>query len=198
MRLVLATGNSGKLRELAALLDGLPLELIAQRDLGVSEIAETGSSFYANAMLKARHAVDSTGLAALAEDSGLEVDALGGAPGVRSARYAAPDLVRGANQDLANNAKLIAALAATPKAARTACYRCVAILLRPEADAEPLVAEGQWRGLIVDTPSGTGGFGYDAHFWLPDLQQTAAQLSVAEKNRLSHRGQALRRLRSRL
>jgi XTP/dITP diphosphohydrolase len=198
MRLVLATGNAGKLRELEVLLAGLPLELIAQRDLGVSEIAETGASFYDNALLKARHARDSTGLAALAEDSGLEVDALGGAPGVLSARYAAADGARGANQDLANNAKLVAALAATPTLARTACYRCVAVLLRSEADAEPLVAQGEWRGLIIDTPRGTGGFGYDPHFWLPDLQKTAAQLSVAEKNRLSHRGQALRALRSRL
>ena len=192
-RLVVATANAGKLREFRALLTGLPFELTSLGELALPSPEETGSSFLENAMLKARHAARLSGLAAIADDSGLEVDALQGAPGVFSARYAGP----GAD-DAANNAKLVRALAGTPPQQRTARYRCVLVRVREPLDPEPLVAEGSWEGLIVATPRGEGGFGYDPHFYLPDLGRTAAELPPAEKNRLGHRGQALRLLRERL
>ncbi len=192
-RLVIATGNPGKLREFQWLLEGLPFAPVSQASLGVPAPPETGTTFRANALLKARHAAAATGAAALADDSGLEVDALGGAPGVYSARYAGP----GAD-DAANNAKLLRALAATPDAERHAVYRCVVIYVDGPDDAAPLCAEGVWEGTIVDAPRGRGGFGYDPHFWLPELRKTAAELDVDEKNRLSHRGRAMRELRARL
>lgn len=192
-RLVVATANPGKLREFRALLAGLPFELTSLGELGLPSADETGSTFLANATLKARHAARLSGLAALADDSGLEVDALNGAPGVFSARYAGP-----AADDEANNARLVRALAGVPPPRRTARYRCVLVLVREAGDPRPRVAEGTWEGLIVDAPLGHGGFGYDAHFYLPALGLTAAQLPAAEKNRLSHRGQALRRLREQL
>jgi XTP/dITP diphosphohydrolase len=179
---VLATGNAGKLREFRALLAGLPYALQPQSAYGVQPVAETGSTFLENALLKARHAAAATGLAALADDSGLEVDALGGAPGVRSARFAG----EGAD-DAANNAQLIAALAGVPPGERRARYRCVLVFVG-SADAPALIAEGSWEGLIVDTPRGSGGFGYDPHFLVPALGLTAAELDAAAKNRLSHRG----------
>ena len=141
-------------------------------------------------MIKARHASRAAGMAAIADDSGLEVDALGGAPGIFSARYAGV----GAG-DAANNAKLVAALAATPPQARGARYRCVLVFIADPTDPLPLTAEGVWEGRIVDAARGTGGFGYDPHFWLPELDQTAAELAPAEKNRRSHRGAAMRELR---
>ncbi len=193
MRVVVATGNAGKLRELAALLDGLDLQLVAQTGLGVGSIEETGSTFAQNALLKARHAARCTGLAAIADDSGLEVDALGGAPGLYSARYAGPMA-----DDAANNARLIQALAEVPPEGRSARYRCVLAFVRDAQDPAPLVAEGAWEGCIVDEPRGSGGFGYDPHFWLPDRQCTAAELPAAEKNRISHRGIAMRCLREAL
>jgi XTP/dITP diphosphohydrolase len=191
-RLVLATGNAGKLREFRALLAGTPFEPVAQADLGIAAPQETGSSFLANALLKGRHAVAVSGCAAIADDSGLEVDALGGAPGVYSARYAGPEA-----DAAANNAKLVAALAGTPPAARGARYRCVLAFIEPATQTE-LWAEGVWEGIIVDTPRGTAGFGYDPYFWLPELQLTAAELDPREKNRRSHRAMALRALRDRL
>ena len=192
-RLVIATGNVGKLREFQALLHDLPFLAVSQTSLGVPAAEETGSTFLANALLKARHAAEATGEAAIADDSGLEVDALGGAPGVYSARYAGP----GAD-DAANNAKLLRALQDIPAPLRRARYRCVLVYADGPDDPAPLRAEGSWEGLIVDVPRGTGGFGYDAHFWLPELGMSAAELDPAEKNRLSHRGQALRRLRAQL
>jgi len=191
-RLVLATGNAGKLRELRALLEGLPLRPEPLSAFDVESPDETGSTFLDNALLKARHAARATGAAVIADDSGLEVDALGGAPGVWSARYAGPQA-----DDAANNAKLVAALAAVPQAARTARYRCVLVYLS-EPEAEPLVAEGVWEGTIVAAPRGAGGFGYDPHFWLPALGLTAAELAPGEKNRISHRAIALRALRAAL
>ena len=194
-RLVLASGNAGKLRELRELFAGLPFALVGQDELGIAGAAETGATFLANAVQKARHAAAASGLGALADDSGLEVDALGGAPGVHSARYAGSP-----TDDAANNAKLIAALRGIPAAARTARYRCVLVLLPAAAAAgsgateAPIVAEGVWEGLIVDEPRGSGGFGYDAHFWLPELKMTAAELSRDSKNQRSHRGAALRAL----
>lgn len=192
-RLVVATGNEGKLREIRALLAGLPFEVIAQSALGVSAAIEDGSSFLANALIKARHAAAATGAAALADDSGLEVDALGGAPGIYSARYAGP-----AADDAANNCKLIAALASVPPAERRARYRCAIAYVEGPGDEAPLTAEGVWEGFIVDEPRGSGGFGYDPHFWLPELQKTAAELPAEEKNRQSHRGQALNLFAARL
>jgi len=189
--LILATGNAGKLREFRALLAGMPFEPVAQADLGIAPPEETGSSFLANALLKARHAAVA-GYAAIADDSGLEVDALGGAPGVYSARYAGPQA-----DDAANNAKLLAALAGTPPAARSARYRCVLAFIEPATRTE-LWADGVWEGLILDAPRGAGGFGYDPYFWLPELEATAAELGSDEKNRRSHRGAALRSLRAQL
>ena len=192
-RLVVATGNEGKLREIRSLLLGLPFEVIAQSALGVSAAMEDGSSFLANALIKARHAAAATGEAALADYSGLEVDALGGAPGIFSARYAGA-----AGDDAANNRKLVAALAQTPLAERRARYRCVMAYIEGPRDQEPLWSEGVWEGLILDAPRGTGGFGYDPYFWLPDLHATAAELTSEDKNRRSHRGQALAALKVRL
>ena len=191
--LVIATGNPGKLREFRALLERLPFDVVAQTDLGVIGPEETGSSFLENALLKARHAAAATGAAAIADDSGLEVDALNGAPGLYSARYAGV----GAD-DAANNAKLLAALEGTPAEARRARYRCVLVFVAGRDDAAPLTAEGVWEGAILDSPRGSAGFGYDFYFWLPELNMTAAELDPADKNRRSHRGIALQALREQL
>ena len=191
-RLVVATANVGKLREFRSLLAGLPYELISLAELGLPSPAETGSSFLENATLKARHAAASSGFAAVADDSGIEVDALGGAPGVHSARYAGADA-----DDGANNAKLVRALRGVPGEQRRARYRCALVLI-DAADAAPLTAEAAWEGFILDAPRGSGGFGYDPYFWLPELDKTAAELTPDEKNRLSHRGKALRALREAL
>ena len=184
--LVLASGNPGKLRELAALLAPLKLELIAQADLGIEPVPETGSTFLANAVLKARHAAAHSGLAALADDSGLEVDALGGRPGVWSARFAG----EGAS-DAANLRRLLAELDDVPDAARQARYQCVIACVREASDPAPLIASGTWEGRIVREPQGAGGFGYDPVFMPAGEQRTAAQLPAAEKNAHSHRAQAL-------
>jgi XTP/dITP diphosphohydrolase len=191
--LVIATSNPGKLREFRELLADLPFDVVGQSELGIAAPEETGSSFLENAILKARHASKATGAAAMADDSGLEVDALGGAPGIFSARYAGV----GAN-DAANNAKLLAALNALQQPSRSARYRCVLAFVAGESDSAPLTAEGVWEGCIVDSPRGSGGFGYDPYFWLPELNMTAAELIPAEKNRRSHRGTALRAMREQL
>ncbi len=192
-KLVIATGNAGKLREFRLGLTGLPFEVVGQSAFEVVPAQETGSSFLANALLKARHAAAATGEATIADDSGLEVDALGGAPGIYSARYAGA----GAD-DAANNAKLITALAGVPMRERRARYRCALVFVNGPEDPGPLTAEGLWEGYILDAPRGSGGFGYDAYFWLPELELTAAELSPDEKNRRSHRGEALRSLRRQL
>jgi XTP/dITP diphosphohydrolase len=191
-RLVVATANLGKLREFRSLLAGLPYELSSLAELGLPSPAETGSSFLENATLKARHAAASSGFAAVADDSGIEVDALGGAPGIHSARYAGA----GAD-DSANNAKLMNALRGVPAEQRRARYRCALVLVET-LDAAPITAEAAWEGLILDAPRGSGGFGYDPYFWLPELDKTAAELTPDEKNRLSHRGKAMRALREAL
>jgi XTP/dITP diphosphohydrolase len=188
-RLVVATANPGKLREFRALLADLPFELCSLAELGLPSPEETGATFLGNAMLKARHAAAAGGCAAVADDSGIEVDALGGAPGIYSARYAGT----GAG-DAANNAKLISALRGVPPELRGARYRC-ALVFVAAADAPPRVAEAAWEGFILDAPRGAGGFGYDPYFWLPELNKTAAELAPEEKNRLSHRGRAMRALR---
>jgi XTP/dITP diphosphohydrolase len=191
-RLVVASGNPGKLREFRALLQGVADEIVAQTDLGVPSPEETEDTFLGNALLKARHAARLTGSPALADDSGLEVDALGGAPGVRSARYAGD----GAD-DAANNARLLAALAAVP-APRHARYRAVIVIVRSGDDPAPLVAEGSWEGRIGFEPRGEGGFGYDPLFEVGDSRQTAAELPAEQKNRISHRAKALAALLARV
>ena len=188
--IVLATGNSGKQRELAALLRGLPLSLRLQSEFGVSSADETGLTFVENAILKARHAAAETGLPAIADDSGLEVDALDGAPGVHSARYAGPDAGDDDNVD-----KLLGALADVADGRRGAAFRCVVVLLRHAADPAPIICSGHWRGEIARARSGSGGFGYDPVFFVPDRGVTAAELPADTKNAISHRAQALGALR---
>ncbi len=192
-RLVLASGNPGKLAELRALLADGGLDLHAQSELGIADPEETGLTFIENALIKARHAARLSGLPALADDSGLIVDALGGAPGLKSARYAG---VQG--DHAANIARLLAALAGVPPAQRTARFYCVIVLLRHAEDPQPLIAEGAWEGLILEAPRGGGGFGYDPVFLDPAQQLSAAEMDPALKHRLSHRGQALARLLERL
>jgi XTP/dITP diphosphohydrolase len=192
-QLVLASGNAGKLRELSVILDDLGYQLHAQAEYGVSEVAETGTTFVENAIIKARHAASLTGLPALADDSGIEVDALGGAPGVYSARFSGP-----AAGDAANNALLVERLQAVPAAERSARYRAVIVFMRHAADPSPLICEGSWEGMIQLQPAGEGGFGYDPYFFLPQLGCTSAELSAAEKNRISHRGMALVELKKKL
>ena len=190
-RLVVATGNAGKLREFTALLAPLGIEPIPQSHFNVSAAPEPHRTFIENALEKARHAAKLTGLPAMADDSGICVAALGGAPGVRSARYACVN-DGDASNDTANNAKLIATLRG--QANRSAHYYAALVLVRTPDDPEPLIAEGRWFGDVVDAPRGAGGFGYDPHFYLNALQRTAAELSPDEKNRVSHRAQALQKL----
>ena len=192
-QLVLASGNLGKLRELSVILDDLGYQLHAQSEFGVSEVAETGTTFVENAIIKARHAASLTGLPALADDSGIEVDALDGAPGVYSARFSGPTA-----DAAANNALLVEKLQTVPVAERSARYRAVIVFMRHAGDPSPLICEGSWEGMIQLQPAGEGGFGYDPHFFLPELGCTSAELSAAEKNRLSHRGMALAELKKRL
>jgi XTP/dITP diphosphohydrolase len=192
-RVVLASGNAGKLRELAALLAPAGWDLVPQGALGVAPVPESGATFSDNALLKARHAARATGLAALADDSGILVDALGGAPGVRSARYAGD----GAS-DAQNLARLLEELRAVPPAQRAARYQCVIVFLRGPEDAAPLVACGSWEGHIARAPRGTGGFGYDPVFVPAGGERTAAELPAAQKNAASHRGLAARALLAQL
>ena len=192
-QLVLASGNPVKVRELSALLADFGYELHAQSEFGVGEVAETGTTFVENAIIKARHAAIETGLPALADDSGIEVDALHGAPGVYSARFAGDSA-----GDADNNALLVEKLRDVPADERTARYRAVIVLLRHAADASPLICEGSWEGVIRLEPAGSGGFGYDPYFYLPELGCTSAELSSDEKNHLSHRGRAMADLKRRL
>lgn len=189
-KIVLATANPGKLRELQAVLAGLDFEIVPQSAFGVLEAEETGLTFIENALLKARNAAFYTGLPALADDSGLAVDALGGVPGIYSARYAGA----GAG-DRANIGKLLAELDGVPAERRTARFVCVLALLHHPADPTPLICQGSWEGTILTEPRGEGGFGYDPIFFVPGEQRTAAELEPAVKNQISHRGQALVLLR---
>ncbi|AKU50818.1 RdgB/HAM1 family non-canonical purine NTP pyrophosphatase [Xanthomonas arboricola] len=192
-QLVLASGNAGKLEELRAMLADLPLRIVAQGELGVDDVPETGLTFVENALIKARHASAVTGLPALADDSGLIVDALGGAPGLYSARYA------GSPTDAkANNAKLLDAMRAVPAERRSARFYAVIVLLRHPEDPQPLIAEGSWEGVITTEPRGAGGFGYNPVFLDPVHGLTAAQMDTALKNRLSHRAVALATLQHKL
>jgi XTP/dITP diphosphohydrolase len=193
LRVVLASANAGKLRELAALLAPRGLELVPQSALGIEAAEETGKTFAANALLKARHAAGAARLPALADDSGIEVDALDGRPGVWSARYAG----EGAS-DRANLEKLLDELRDVPEEDRGARYRCVIAFVRGAADPDPLITDGTWEGRILRSPRGSGGFGYDPVFLPLGLERSAAELDAAEKAELSHRGQALRALMQRL
>jgi XTP/dITP diphosphohydrolase len=184
---VLASNNAGKLAEFSSLLTPLGLELRKQSELGISEAEEPYATFVENALAKARHVAQLSGLPALADDSGICVPALSGAPGVLSARYAGEP-----KSDARNNQKLIQDLSAHED--KSAYYYCVLVYLRHAQDPQPVIAEGRWDGKIIATPRGENGFGYDPHFWIAALNKTAAELSAEEKNHLSHRGQALRAL----
>jgi len=193
-RLVLASNNAGKLREFGSLLAPFGFKVVPQGELGIPEAEEPHVTFVENALAKARHASRLSGLPALADDSGICVDALDGAPGVYSARYA--QLVGKEKSDAANNTHLISQLAG--KLNRHAQYYCVLVLVRHADDPRPLITEGSWSGEVVDAPRGAGGFGYDPHFLLPHIGRTAAELSAEEKNVISHRALALRALANRL
>ena len=187
--IVLASGNPGKVREINQLLAELDLHVVPQSDYGVAEAEETGLTFIENAILKARNAAAHTGLPALADDSGLEVDALNGAPGIYSARYAGA----GAG-DRANLEKLLEALREVPEAERTARFQCLMVYMRHSEDPVPLICQGTWEGRILFEPRGEGGFGYDPVFFVPTHNCSSAELEPQVKNALSHRGQALRQL----
>ncbi|HEY4126664.1 MAG TPA: RdgB/HAM1 family non-canonical purine NTP pyrophosphatase [Gammaproteobacteria bacterium] len=188
-KVVLATNNAGKAKELNAMLSGLDMEIVSQASLGVPEAEETGLTFIENAILKARNAAAHTKLPAIADDSGLEVDALEGAPGIHSARYSGAKA-----DDQANLKKLLEAMQEVPDIGRSARFRCVIVYLKHAKDPAPLVTEGVWEGSILRAPKGSNGFGYDPVFWVPEKGCSSAELPPDVKNQLSHRGQALARL----
>jgi XTP/dITP diphosphohydrolase len=190
-KIVLASNNQGKLKEFSQILSGLKISLHAQAEFNVPEVDEPYLTFIENALLKARNAARVTGLPALADDSGLCVNALLGAPGVHSARYAGEP-----KSDSRNNQILISNLAEHKD--RSAYYYCVLVYVRSEFDPQPVIADGSWHGEIIEAARGTHGFGYDPHFWLPRLEKSVAELSPEQKNALSHRGQALRSLLEKL
>ncbi|WP_089137907.1 XTP/dITP diphosphatase [Vibrio rumoiensis] len=188
-KLVLATGNQGKVKEMADLLSEFGFDVEAQSQYNVSEVAETGTTFIENAIIKARHAAKETGLPAIADDSGLEVDALNGAPGIYSARYSG----EGAT-DQSNLEKLLANMNDVPEEQRSARFHCVLVLMKHENDPTPLVCHGQWEGKILTAPQGENGFGYDPVFWVPEDSCSSAELEPVRKKQLSHRGKALKKL----
>lgn len=184
-KLVLASGNKGKLKEFGQVLAPLGFEVVPQSEFNVPEVDETGLTFVENALLKAREASRVSGLPAMADDSGIEVDALNGAPGIYSARFSGPDAT-----DQKNNDKLLQELSGLSEQERTARYWCVLVYLRHADDPTPIIAQGSWEGRILEAPQGDGGFGYDPLFWVESEGCTAAQLSPEQKNKLSHRGKA--------
>ena len=188
-KMVLASGNKKKLAELQSLLTGLPWDVVPQSAFNIPDAIENGLSFIENAIIKARHAAKLSGLPALADDSGLAVDALGGNPGIYSARFAGEF-----GDDAANNQKLLDVLVDVPQEKRTAQFHCVLVLVRHAEDPVPVVCHGVWQGNILCAPRGENGFGYDPLFWVPIHQCSSAELSAAEKNRISHRGQAMQLL----
>lgn len=192
-KLVLASGNPGKLKEFQQLLAGCGYQVLSQGEFGLDSAEETGLTFVENAILKARHASAQTGLPALADDSGLAVDALDGRPGIYSARYAGPEA-----SDADNNARLLQELEGVPEAKRGACYHCILVLMRHAEDPTPIIAQGQWRGRIRTEPRGEGGFGYDPLFQVLERQCSAAELGKEEKGKISHRAIATRGLLARL
>lgn len=198
-QIVLASSNPGKLREFGQMFEPLGIEIVAQSTLGIADADEPHGTFVENALAKARHASRAAKLPAMADDSGICVRALLGEPGVHSARFALGEVSQDAGreaQDAANNAKLLRLLKGVED--RAAHYYCAIVLVRHADDPEPLIADGQWQGTIVDSPRGENGFGYDPYFLVPSFGKTAAELSPAEKNALSHRGKALRKLLARL
>lgn len=188
-KIVLASGNKGKVREFNQIFAGLDIEVVPQTEFGVPEAEETGLTFVENAIIKARNAAAYTGLPAIADDSGLEVDALKGAPGIYSARYAGV----GAS-DEENLQKLLQQMEGVPEAERTARFQCLLVLMEHENDPTPIICQGTWEGRIIASPQGENGFGYDPVFFVPGHECSSAQLSAEVKNRLSHRGQALEKL----
>jgi len=188
-RVVLASNNAGKVREINQLLQNQQIQVIPQREFDIQDIEETGLTFVENAILKARHAAKESGLAAIADDSGLEVDALKGAPGIYSARFGGP----GCN-DQDNNNKLIESLRDVPEDERSAHFQCLMVYMRHADDPTPIICQGTWEGRIMLEPQGENGFGYDPLFFVPQENCTSAQLSPEIKNSLSHRGQALNKL----
>lgn len=195
-KIILASSNKGKLVELQNALDNFDVELIPQSEFDVSDADETGLSFIENAILKARHASLATGLPALADDSGLEVDALNGAPGIYSARYSIMDGETGPASDDKNNQKLLMALQDIQAENRSARFHCVLAFVRHAKDPNPLICQGAWEGIIKTELDGAGGFGYDPLFFIKELNCTSAQLSKEDKNRISHRGQAVKQLKT--
>jgi len=189
MKVVLASGNKGKLKEFNQLLEPLDIEVVPQSDFNVSSVEETGLTFIENAILKARHASKISGLPAIADDSGLEVDFLNGAPGIYSARFSGEDAT-----DTTNNQKLLKELKDTTNEERTARFQCVLVYLKHPADPTPIVCQGSWEGYILREPRGEQGFGYDPLFWVPSKECSSAELDRNEKNAMSHRGKALRKL----
>ena len=185
-RIVLATGNAGKLKEIREIFSGIDVGIVAQSDFDTPEAIEDGLSFVENAIIKARNAAVHTGLPALSDDSGIEVDALNGEPGIHSARYA--------GNDESNIQRLLRELDGLPDSKRTARFQCVMVYLRHANDPVPVIAQGAWEGRILETPQGEGGFGYDPVFYVPERGCSAAELSSEDKNTLSHRGKALRHM----
>jgi XTP/dITP diphosphohydrolase len=188
-KIVLASNNAGKVREINLLLADQEIKVIPQKEFGIGDIEETGLTFVENAILKARHAAKESGLAAIADDSGLEVDALKGAPGIYSARFAGPDC-----NDQDNNLKLLETLQDVPAEKRTARFQCLLVYMRHADDPTPIICQGTWEGRILFAPSGDNGFGYDPLFFVPEQNCSSAELTPETKNQLSHRGQALRKL----
>ncbi|MBB1313111.1 XTP/dITP diphosphatase [Aliivibrio sp. SR45-2] len=188
-KIVLATGNQGKVREMADILSDFGFDVVAQSEFNVSDVAETGTTFIENAIIKARHAAKETGLPAIADDSGLEVDALHGAPGVYSARYSGEGATDQKNID-----KMLAAMDGIPTEKRTARFHCVLVLMKHENDPTPLICHGSWEGHITTEQQGENGFGYDPIFWVSEDNCSSAELEPARKKQLSHRGQALKKL----
>jgi XTP/dITP diphosphohydrolase len=193
MKIVLATGNKGKLAEFQHLLESLPFDILPQSDFEVPEAVEDGLSFVENALIKARHASRLTDLPAIADDSGLEVDALNGAPGIYSSRFSGENAT-----DRQNNLRLLSLLQEVPREQRTARFHCLLVFLRHAEDPTPLICQGTWEGLIGFTPEGDNGFGYDPLFYIPELGCSSAQLGKEEKNRISHRAKAMALLQERL
>jgi len=188
-RIVLASSNAGKVREINQLLSQQKIEVIPQNRFNISDVDETGLTFVENAILKARNAAHYSGLPAIADDSGIEVDFLHGAPGIRSARFAGDSC-----NDEENNRKLLAALSGVPEQDRTARFQCLMVYMRHAEDPTPIICQGTWEGSILTAPQGENGFGYDPLFWVATAKCSSAQLNSDEKNRLSHRGKALQRL----
>jgi len=192
-KVVLASGNKGKLKEFVKMFSDLGLNIIPQSELGVGDIAETGTTFVENAIIKARYACEITGLPSIADDSGIEIDYLKGAPGIYSARFSGDKKGLGAT-DEKNNRKVLESLKGVPQGQRTARYQCILVYMEHAKDPTPIICQAAWEGIILDKEIGANGFGYDPLFWLAEFKCTSAQLDPDKKNKMSHRGKALREL----